>query len=171
MVTRAALLRALVTAVVVVLAAGSALGLLLFGGTIFGSRIFGGRDMLPSSAAPYYAIGLGAAGFAAFFTIWLHGRFAAVGLPPGAGSDPARVGHLITARLQTLLAAAFAVKLAVLVLGLLVLKQFPLGEEPAKFADTATFAVSFAGAALLCQLVTSLLLARSLRGASSRDAT
>ena len=148
--TRAGLLRALLVAVTLVTVVGLGLGLLLFGGDA----------LLPKDALPFYIAGLTAAGFAAMLTVWLHGRFAATPAPTG---DPARTGHLITARLQSLLAAAFGVKLVVLVLGVLIIKQFPLGEEPAKFSQLATFAVTFAGAALLCQLGTAFALARTLR--------
>jgi hypothetical protein len=61
-------------------------------------------------------------------------------------------------RLQSLLAAAFGVKLAVLTIGV-----FSLRQSGAKFEETTTFAVTFAGGALLCQLATAAFLARALR--------
>ena len=67
----------------------------------------------------------------------------------------AKDGRLLATRLQSLLAAAFAVKLVSLVLAVLVLRQ--LGT---KFDDIATFAIAFAGGALLCQVVMALVLAR-----------
>lgn len=130
-------------------------------GTLLGLLLFAGSELLPSTTLPFYIVGIGAAIFAAMLTVWLHGRFAAA--KPRAGSDLAQTSYLMTARLQTLLAAAFVVKLVVLIIGVLALKQFPLAEEPAKFSELATFAVTFAGAALLCQLGTAFALARTLR--------
>ena len=152
LITRALLLRALMTAVALVLVLGSVVGVVLFAGS----------ELAPQDALPHYVIGLCMAGVAAMLTVWLHGRFAAVS-PPGADRDPALAGALAKSRLQSLLAAAFGVKLAVLVLGVLVLKQFPLGEGPTKFAQIATFALTFAGGALLCQLATAGVLATTLR--------
>lgn len=150
-VTRAALLRAL----------GLALALVGLLGAGVGALLFSGSDPLPASTLPYFVAGLGAAGFAAMFTIVVHGRFAAAKVP--AGTDPARVAVLVTGKLQTLLAMAFGVQLFVLVVGVLFLKRFPLVEGGTKFSETATFAVTFAAATLLCQLATAGVLARSLR--------
>jgi hypothetical protein len=153
---RGALLRAMMQAFALLAVVGSGLGALLFGG----------GNLLAASDLPYFVVGLGAAAFAAMFTVWVHGRFAATPSPAIApNGNPANAGHLITARLQSLLAAAFGVKLIVLVLAVLALKQFPLGEETAKFSELTTFAVTFAGAALLCQLATAFALARTLRRA------
>lgn len=149
---RGALLRALAQSLVLVAVVGAALGALLFGGD----------NLLAASDLPYYGAGLGAAAFAAILAVWIHGRFAATPAP-SSSADPAHTAHLITSRLQSLLAAAFGVKLVVLVLAVVVLKQFPLGEETAKFSELTTFAVTFAGAALLAQLATAFALARTLR--------
>lgn len=147
-----ALLRALLRASAIVLLTGGAVGALLFGGGV-----------LPATSLLYYAMGLAAALFAGMLALILHGRF----LDPRAAAPFARDGRLLAARLQSLLAAAFAVKLGVLVAVVLVLRQ--LGT---KFADSATFAITFAGGALLCQMVTAFVLARAVqqRGASSAAA-
>ena len=144
-VDRSLLIRAVVWNMGMLAAVGVGLGLLLF------------RDgqMLDSAAAPYYVAGFGCAAAAMILTIWLHGRFAATHMP-GATS------HAVSARLTGLLAAGMGVKIALLVIGFFALKQFPLGAEPAKFSDLTIFAVTFAGAALLCQMCTALRLARSL---------
>ncbi|MCK5941023.1 MAG: hypothetical protein KAI24_03560 [Planctomycetes bacterium] len=147
---RSLLLRALLQTIAVLLVVGTGLGLLLFGGDA----------LLAETALPYYALGLGAACVAMLLTIWLHGRFAATPAPHG---DPSVTRHGVSARLTGLLAAGMGVKMAVIVIGFVALKQFPLGEEPTKFSDIATFAVTFAGAALLCQIGTALTLARALR--------
>lgn len=162
---RAELLRALFAALFVIALLGVGLTPLLFAAAPADAAA--ASLVLPESARPYYLIGLAAAGFAAVFTIWVHGRFAAARAPigqgmGGQGMNGQGAGALVAGRLQSLLAAAFGVKLFVLVVGVLALKRFPIGAEPPKFLETATFAVSFAGAALLCQLVTALLLARAL---------
>lgn len=144
-VDRALLLRALAQTGAALAAAGLGLGLLLFGG----------ENLMEPSAQPYYGAGLGAAALAMLLTVWLHGRFASTQMPGATG--PA-----VSARLTGLLAAGMGVKMALLVLGFLALKQFPLGAEPAKFSEIATFAVTFVGAALLCQIGTALTLARAL---------
>lgn len=143
-----------------------ALILLSVVGAGLGALLFGGGNLLAATDLPYYVVGLGAAAFAALFTVWVHGRFAATPSPtPSPNGNPSNTAHLITARLQSLLAAAFGVKLIVLVLAVLALKQFPLGAETAKFSELTTFAVTFAGGALLCQLATAFALARTLRRA------
>ena len=97
--------------------------------------------------------------FAGMATVWLHGRLANLRGDLGA----AATGRLMAARIQALLAAGFAVKLGVLVVGVFGLRQFSIGEVPTKFADLATFAVTFAAAALLCQVTTAAFMARSMR--------
>ena len=148
----ASLLRALLRASAVVLGAAGGVGGLLFGGGV-----------LPMASLVYFAMGIAAALFAGMLALILHGRF----LDPRAAAPFARDGRLLAARLQSLLAAAFAVKLGVLVAVVLVLRQ--LGT---KFADSATFAITFAGGALLCQMVTAFVLAQAVqqRGASSAAA-
>ncbi|MFN3240229.1 MAG: hypothetical protein ACE37K_01825 [Planctomycetota bacterium] len=142
---RGMLLRALGTMIVVLAIVGTGVGLLLFGGD----------ELLEASALRYYVVGLVLAAAAMMLTIWVHGRFAATQMP-GATS------HAVSARLTGLLAAGMGVKMALLVLGFLALKQFPLSEEATKFSDITTFAVTFVGAALLCQTGTALILARAL---------
>lgn len=124
-------------------------------GALLGFVLFGGDQLLERAALPYYCAGLAAAALAMSLTIWLHGRFAATQMP-GA------TRHAVSARLTGLLAAGMGVKMAMLVLGFLALKQFSLGPEPAKFSDITTFAVTFVGAALLCQIGTAWTLARAL---------
>ncbi|MFK7743058.1 MAG: hypothetical protein AB8H80_22280 [Planctomycetota bacterium] len=163
-ISRAALLRALVQAVSVIVALGVIVGFVVF-------RLKGadGTVTLPADHLPYFVVGLAATVFAAFFTVWLHGRFLSVQSPVAAG-DPARVGTLVAARLQGLLAAAFGVKMFVLVIGFFALRKFALpggGEGVAKFSQITTFAVTFAGGALLCQLVTALALSRSMRSSAA----
>ncbi|HEB54162.1 MAG TPA: hypothetical protein ENI87_12990 [bacterium] len=143
------LLRALVQTIAAVAVVGAGVGALSFSG----------EGLLAAASLPYYVAGLCGAGFAMLATVWLHGRFAATAAP----ADADRADFLVAARLQTLLAAALGVKLAVLVVGFLLLKRFPLGPEPAKFSDIATFGVTFAAASLLCQLGTAFALARALR--------
>jgi hypothetical protein len=66
-------------------------------------------------------------------------------------------------RVQGLLAAAFGVKLAVLVIVVLYLQRLlPAAEPDAKFAATAAFCIAFAAASLVCQLATAGYLARAL---------
>jgi hypothetical protein len=91
--------------------------------------------------------------------VWLHGRLANLGGDLGA----AATGRLMAARIQALLAAGFAVKLAVLVIGVFGLRQITVGDAPTKFSDLATFAVTFAAAALVCQLTIAAQMARSMR--------
>lgn len=140
-VSSGALLRAFGQASAVVVLAGAAAGALVHG-------------MLPDGGLAYYAAGLGAALLAGMLTLVLHGRF----LDPRTTAPFANDGRLAGARLQTLLAAAFAVKLAVLVAAVLVLRQ-----AGTKFPLVATFAVTFAGGALVCQVATATCLARALR--------
>ncbi|MEC7724658.1 MAG: hypothetical protein VYD05_04010 [Planctomycetota bacterium] len=145
MIDRSLMVRALLRAITALAVAGGALGLLLFGGD----------QLLGAASLPYYVTGLVAAAIAMLLTLWLHGRFASTQMP-GATS------HAVSARLTGLLAAGMAVKMGLLVLGFLYLKQFPLGAEPAKFSEITTFAVTFVGGALLCQIGTALTLARAL---------
>jgi hypothetical protein len=119
-------------------------------------------DLLPAGALPYCALGLGGALLAGLSTLVLHGRF----LDPRTTAPFAHDGRLVGARLQTLLAAGFAVKLALLIAAVLVLRQWGT-----KFAHVATFAVTFAGAALACQLATAACLARALRRRSAAAAS
>jgi len=142
---RGLLIRALLQMMVVLAVVGVGIGFLLFGGD----------QLLEASALRYYIVGLVGAGVAMMLTIWVHGRFAATQMPGATG--PA-----VSARLTGLLAAGMGVKMALLVIGFLALKQFPLSEEATKFSDITTFAVTFVGAALLCQIGTALILARAL---------
>jgi hypothetical protein len=121
---------------------------------VVGGLLFGPLAALPGEAVVYYAGGTGLALFAGMLALVLHGRF----LDPRATAPFAGDARLLAGRLQGLLAAAFAAKLVVLVVAFLVLRQ--LG---AKFADTATFCITFAGGALMYQVVTAVLLARAVQ--------
>lgn len=131
-------------------ALGRALVAVVIAATVAGGAAFG-AGLLASASLPYFALGVGGALVACTFALLLHGRF----LDPRTTAPFAKDGRLLATRLQSLLAAAFAVKLALLVLVVLVLRQ--LGT---KFEDVATFAVTFAGGALLCQVVMAFVLAR-----------
>ena len=120
---------------------------------VVGGLVFG-LGALPMSGLPYYGLGIGGALFAGMLALWLHGRL----IDSRATIPYAGDGRLLAGRLQSLLAAAFAVKLALLTIGV-----FSLRQSGAKFADTTIFAVTFAGGALLCQLATAAFLARALR--------
>jgi len=100
----------------------------------------------------YLFLGLAGALVAGGIALLINGRF----LDTGVGDGLAGEGALLAGRLQSLLAAAFAVKLAVLVLAVLVLRQFGV-----KFEATATFGITYAAASLICQLTMAGLLARS----------
>jgi hypothetical protein len=110
--------------------------------------------LLPEGTVDFVALGAGAALAAGVLALWIHGRF----LDARAAAPIARDGRLMAGRLQGLLAAAFAVKLAVLVIGMLYLSQFGV-----KFAGKASFCIAFAGASLVCQLATAGYLARALQ--------
>jgi hypothetical protein len=148
---RAHLLRAL----------GVALALVLPVAAVVGAGLLA-LGVVPAAALGFYAGGVAAAGLACMGALWLHGRF----LDPRASAPFARDGRLLGARLQSLLAAAFGVKLAVLVLAFLVLRQTGV-----KFADTATFAITFAGGSLLCQMATAMVLARAVQRGSGHAAS
>lgn len=115
--------------------------------------------LLPVATASYVALGTGAALLAGAAAVWLHGRF----LDARAAAPFARDGRLMASRMQSLLAAAFGVKLAVLVVAVLYLQRLlPAGEPDLKFAATASFCIAFAAASLVCQLATAGCLARAL---------
>ncbi len=147
--SRADLLRALTFGLAAVGVAG-ALGWVV---------LFGVGEPAAEIRPSFYAIGLAGAAFAGITTVWLHGRLANLGGDLGA----AATGRLMAARIQALLAAGFAVKLAVLVIGVFGLRQITVGDAPTKFSDLATFAVTFAAAALVCQLTIAAQMARSMR--------
>ncbi|GAB4148179.1 MAG: hypothetical protein Fur0037_16470 [Planctomycetota bacterium] len=74
-----------------------------------------------------------------------------------SGGDPSATGQ----RLQILMGSGFAVRLLVLAAGVFGLRQAGL-----KFESIATFALAFAGAALICQVCSAAILARALGRAS-----
>lgn len=154
-ITNGALVRALALGVLAIVVVGVPVGMLVYGT---------GTELAASQ--PYFAVGLGAAVFAAIISVWLNGcitrkRTAA------AGGDAALDARLEGLRLQGLMAAAFGAKLLVLTVGVFALRAFPLrvNEVAAdvKFVDLTSFAVSFAGASLIMQLITATSIASSLR--------
>ena len=147
--SRVELLRALTFGLLAIVVAGAVGWAVLFWGGA------GASDIRPA----FYMLGLGGAAFAGIMTVWLHGRLASL----QSGQGAAVTGRLVAARMQALLASGFAVKLGVLVVGFFGLRRITIGGVPTKFTDVATFAVTFAAAALLCQLTTAALMARSMR--------
>ena len=142
------------------------LGALSFGllavvvaGVLGWGALFWGGAQADGIRPTFYMLGLAGAAFAGIVTVWLHGRIAGL----RGGHDAALSGRLIAARMQGLLAAGFVVKLAVLVLGFFFVRRITIDGSPTKFTDVATFAVTFAAAALLCQLATAARLSRSMR--------
>ncbi len=126
----------------------------LLAAALVGGLVFGPLAWLPDPVLPFYCGGIGLALVAGMLALVLHGRF----LDPKASAPFGHDARLLAGRLQGLLAAAFAAKLGVLVVAFFVLRQFG-----AKFADTATFCITFAAAALLYQLVTAGVLVRQMR--------
>jgi len=119
-----------------------------------------------AASQPYFIVGLGAAVFAAIISVWLSGMITAR-RTAAAGGDAALTARLEGLRLQGLMAAGFGAKLIVLTIGVFALRAFPLrlNEVAAdvKFVDLLSFAVTFAGASLVMQLITAASIARSLR--------
>lgn len=115
----------------------------------------------PEGATWFAAVGALAAVGAALVAVFLHGRFLSRDATRRFGGD----GRLLAGHLQSLLAAAFAVKLAFVVLGVLVLRQ-----QGVKFTELATFAVTFAAVSLLCQMATAGFLARAIQPKTGKGA-
>jgi hypothetical protein len=109
--------------------------------------------VLPEGTTGYALIGCGAALLAAGLALVVHGRFLAT-RAEGAYAD----GTLLASRLQGLLGAAFAIKLAALVLGMLALRQ-----SGVKFEGVASFCIAFATASVVSQVATALSVSRSLQ--------
>lgn len=133
--------------------------------------VFRGEADLAASQ-PYFVVGLGAAVFAAIISVWLNGLITAR-RTAAAGGDAALTARLEGLRLQGLMAAAFGAKLVVLTVGVFALRAFPLRlDEVAadvKFVDLVSFAVTFAGASLVMQLITAASIASSLRRRARTD--
>ncbi len=110
-----------------------------------------GLGCLPPELVAFYALGIVASLFAAMLALWLHGRF----LDPRTVAPFARDGRLVAGRLQSLLAAAFGAKLAVLILGMVTLRQCGV-----KFEGVAVFCITFAAVSLVSQLATAGYLSR-----------
>lgn len=114
--------------------------------------------LVPVATRNHVVFGVAAALLASTAAVWLHGRF----LDPRAAQPFAQDGRLMAGRVQSLMAAAFGVKLAVLVVVVLYLQRVLSAEHPdVKFAATASFCIAFAAASLVCQLATAGYLARA----------
>lgn len=124
------------------------------GVVMFAFAIVWVAGVLPAGDAAFATFGVLAALGAAVVVVWLHGRFLGGRTAHRLAGD----GRLLAGHLQGLLAAAFGAKLAVLVVAFLVLRQ-----QGVKFSELATFAITFAAASLLCQLVTAGYLARAIQ--------
>jgi hypothetical protein len=109
--------------------------------------------LLPEGTPYYVALGTAAALLAGMAAVWLHGRL----LDRNASLPFASDGRLMASRVRSLLAAAFGVKLVVLVLGVVALHQ-----SGVKFAELAAFCITFAAASLVCQLATAFSLSRAI---------
>ncbi|HEU4418606.1 MAG TPA: hypothetical protein VFT55_06680 [Planctomycetota bacterium] len=109
--------------------------------------------LVPADGVPYFAAGIGASLIAALLAICVHGRFLDARAPAAIAHD----GRLLAGRLQALLAVAFGAKLAVLVLGVIVLQQAGV-----KFEALATFCITFAAVSLVSQMATAAYLSRAL---------
>lgn len=132
-----------------------------FGGTVVVAALLvvWATGLLPAATRGYAFAGVGAALGAGVLALWLHGRF----LDARATAPFAHDGQLLAGRLQGLLGAALAVKLAVVVLGVLYVQRILATAEPdVKFAATASFCVAFATASVVGQLATAGHLARAL---------
>ncbi len=119
-----------------------------------------GLGQLPAGLEAFAAMGALAAVAAVAIAIVVHRRFLDRRLldrHAAYANDP----RLMAGRIQTLLAAAFAAKLLLLVLGV-----FGLRQAGVKFEATVAFAVAFAAAALVCQLTAAAYIARSLANRS-----
>lgn len=116
------------------------------------AAIAAAAGLAPEGAAPYLALGVGAAIAATGFAVVFHGRILDRRFAAGLANDP----RLIAGRLQGLMALGLLAKLAAVTVGVLTLRAAGV-----KFGGVATFCVAFAAGALACQLVTAMLVARS----------
>ena len=150
-----AMVRALGVGVLALIATGWPVSYLVFGA---------GSDL--SASLPYFITGIAAAIATAIISVWLSGRISA-NRTAAAGGDAALNARLEGLRLQGLMAAGFGAKLIMLVIGVFALRSFPLrlGElaSDVKFVDLVSFAVTFAGAALVMQMITAVSIANTLR--------
>lgn len=117
-----------------------------------------GLGLVPNERAGMLALGLAAALFASGAAVLLKGGF----LGDRAMASMHGDGRLLAARLQSILAAGLALKLATVTVGVLALRS-----QQVKFELVTTFAVAFAAAALVCQVTVAGILWRAL----SRRAT
>lgn len=108
---------------------------------------------VPAESVSFFWLGLGASVVAAMLALLLHSRV----LDPRKAAPFASPGQL-AGRFHGLLAAAFGSKLAILVLGVLVLRKAGV-----KFDGLATFCVTFAAASVICQVATAGYLSRMLQ--------
>jgi len=128
------------------------------------SDTLGLAALLPQDSLRYVVGGVGAAILALAIALRFHGR-----LLRRAGSaavaDPKLAARLEGGRLQALLAAAFVLKLLALIVGVLVLRA-----NGVKFSDVAAFAIAFAAASLICQVVAAGSLVRQYGRGSAPEA-
>jgi len=117
-----------------------------------------GLGLVATERAGMLALGLAAALFASGAAVLLKGGF----LGDRAMASMHGDGRLLAARLQSILAAGLALKLATVTVGVLALRS-----QQVKFELVTTFAVAFAAAALVCQVTVAGILWRAL----SRRAT
>lgn len=107
---------------------------------------------LSPATQPFMVLGAGAALGATGLAVALHSRVLDRRFAASMGHDP----KLIAGRLQGLLAVGMLLKLLTVTVGVLWLRSAGV-----KFDAVATFAVTFAAAALVCQVVAAGSLVRS----------
>jgi hypothetical protein len=107
---------------------------------------------LSPATQPFMVLGAGAALGATGLAVALHSRVLDRRFAASMGHDP----KLIAGRLQGLLAVGMLLKLLTVTVGVLWLRSAGV-----KFDAVATFAVAFAAAALVCQVVAAGSLVRS----------
>jgi hypothetical protein len=109
--------------------------------------------LVPAEMHGWVVLGSGAAVMATGLAVLLHGRFLDARAAASLRGDP----RLLAGRLQSLMAAALGIKLAVVTLGVLSLRAMGL-----KFELVAAFAVAFAAASLVCQVTAAGTLVRAM---------
>jgi len=141
-----------------VLLLGRAFGFAVLVVLLFAAPVWA-LGLVPQDGVPYFAAGIGASLVAALLAICVHSRFLDARAPAALAHD----GRFLAGRLQALLAIAFGAKLAVLVLGVVVLRQAGV-----KFEALATFCITFAAVSLVCQLATAAYLSRAMTHRANR---
>lgn len=148
------------------LAGGGVAAVLLgaFAGMV-ASDTLGLGALLPVASLRYVAGGVAAAVLALALALRFHGRLLQRAANAAGGmlaTDRKLAARLEGGRLQALLAAAFVLKLLALVVGVLVLRT-----NGVKFSDVAAFAIAFAAASLICQVVAAGSLVRQASSSSA----